>query len=233
MFAHRFSVGGMPLHGKIIELQALIQRHLSAPTPRHDQRWATGVSALDAALDGGLKKGTIVECVSRRLSTGGTSLLHAVLRNAAEEGRWSALIDGNDSFDPQTAGAVVLSSLLWIRCQQVDKAIRSADLLLRDGNLPLIFLDLRSNSAAELRKVADTTWYRLQRAIEPTAATLLALTPHPLIASAHVRLGIDARFDLSALARDPEENLGATQLQLLRKRMQPRLDASIPWAHAG
>ena len=222
----------MPPHGKIIELQTLIQRHLSAPAPRQDRPLATGVVAFDAALDGGLKKGTIVECVSRRLSTGGTSLLYAVLRNAAEQGRWSALIDGNDSFDPQTADPILLSSLLWIRCRQVDKAIRSADLLLRDGNLPLIFLDLRTNNAVELRKVADTTWYRLQRAIEPTPATLLVLTPHPLVASAHVRLGIEAPFDLSAVAGDPEENLRATQLQLLRKRIQPRLDESIGWAQA-
>lgn len=223
----------MPPNGKIIELQTLIQRHLSAPVPRHDQPFPTGISSLDAALDGGLKKGTIVECVSRRLSTGGTSLLHAVLRNAAEQGRWSALIDGNDSFDPQSAGAIVLSSLLWIRCRKVDEAIRSADLLLRDGNLPLIFLDLRTNVAAELRKVPDTTWYRLQRAIEPTSATLVALTPHALLASAHVRLGIDAQFDLSALERDPAQNLRATQLQLLRKRTHPRVDELIRCAQAG
>jgi hypothetical protein len=151
-------------------------------------------------------------------------LLHAIFRNAAEQGRWSALIDGNDSFDPQTAGSTVLSSLLWIRCRKVEEAVRSADLLLRDGNLPLIFLDLRSNHAAELRKVPDTTWFRLQRALEPTFATL--------IASAHVRLAIDAQFDLSALERTSEENLGATRLQLLRKRIPAGLEESLRCAEA-
>jgi hypothetical protein len=222
----------MPPNGKIIELQALIQRHLSTPVTRHDERLPTGVAKLDAALDGGLKKGTILELVSRRFSTGGTSLLHAIFRNAAEQGRWSALIDGNDSFDPQTAGSTVLSSLLWIRCRKVEEAVRSADLLLRDGNLPLIFLDLRSNHAAELRKVPDTTWFRLQRALEPTFATLIALTPRPLIASAHVRLAIDAQFDLSALERTSEENLGATRLQLLRKRIPAGLEESLRCAEA-
>jgi len=223
----------MPANGKIIELQALIQRHLSVPVVRRDEAFATGIAELDAALDGGLQKGTIVELVSRRLSTGGTSFLHAILRNAAEQGRWSALIDGNDCFDPQTAGSTVLSSLLWIRCRKVEEAVRSADLLLRDGNLPFIFLDLRSNPAAELRKLPDTTWFRLQRAIEPTLATLIALTPQPLIASAHVRLGIDANFDLSALAREPEENLRATRLQLLRKRIHREIEDSLRCAEAG
>jgi hypothetical protein len=222
----------MPPNGKIIELQALIQRHLSAPIVRHDQSFATGITQLDAVLDGGLQKGTIIELVSRRLSTGGTSWLHAILRNAANQGRWSALIDGTDSFDPQTAGATVLSSLLWIRCRKVEEAVRSADLLLRDGNLPLIFLDLRGNHPAELRKVPDTTWFRLQRAIEPTFATLIALTPCPLISPAHVRLGIEARFDLSALAREPEENLRATRLQLLRKRSHANVDESLRCAEA-
>src|SRR5436190_10037954 len=122
--------------GKIIELRALIQRHSCAPAARRDEQLATGVSQLDALLDGGFCKGGIVELVSERWSCGGTSLLLTILRHAALEQRWSALIDGSDSFDPQSAGPQVLANLLWIRCRTAADAMRSADLLLRDGNLP-------------------------------------------------------------------------------------------------
>ena len=61
----------------------------------------------------------------------------ALLRHATRERRWSALIDGHDQFDPQSAGSSALSGLLWIRCHTATEAMRSADLLLRDGNLPL------------------------------------------------------------------------------------------------
>lgn len=204
--------------GKLIELRALIQRHLATPPARRDAHLSTNIPALDRVLDGGLWKGGIVELVARHWSCGGTSLLLTILRHAAREHRWSALIDGSDCFDPQSAGPEILSCLLWIRCRGAPEAIRSADLLLRDGNLPLIFLDLRGNRPNELGKIPDSTWYRLQRAIEPTSAAMVVLTPRPLIASAHVRLVVEGRFGLEALNREPEENLREVKLQVARKR---------------
>jgi hypothetical protein len=219
--------------GKIIELRALIQRHQQAPPMRRDGQLATGVSQLDTLLDGGLCKGGIVELVSERWSSGGTSLLLAILRHAALQQRWSALIDGSDSFDPQGAGPEVLANLLWIRCRGAAEAMRSADLLLRDGNLPLIFLDLRGNGGTELRKIPDPTWYRLQRAIEPTSSTMIALTPRVLIASAHARLIVEGHFDLQALHREPAENLREIKLRVTRKRTNHGIPIPSGLAEAG
>ena len=56
-------------------------------------------------------------------------------------------------------------------------AVKAVDLLLRDGNFPLVVLDLVLNDSAELRKIPQTNWYRLQRLVE--AATDRFSRSHP------------------------------------------------------
>lgn len=204
--------------GKIIELRQLIARHLSAPSPRRNGGTPTGVEALDEALEGGLTSGGMVELVCPEKIVGGSSVMLAMLRHLARAGRWAALIDGRDSFDPQSAGAAVLAHLLWIRCRTADEALRAADLLLRDGNLPLVFLDLRDNAAAELRKTPSTTWYRFQRMLEPTALTLLVLTPRALVPCAQARLELSSSFGLEALEAEPSELLRAVRVEARQRR---------------
>ena len=208
----------MAQNGKIIQLQQLIQRHLSAPPARPAARFATGIPAVDTRLDGGLIKGGIVELVSPALSHGATSLLLALLRHTAHEQQWAALIDGSDHFDPQSAGEDVLASLLWVRCRTAPEALRCTDLLLRDGNLPLVVLDLRGNSPAELRRIPDPHWYRLQRALEPAATAFLALTPRAMIPCAHVRLVLHGQLGLEALEHEQEAIVRTLQLELTRQR---------------
>ena len=65
------------------------------------------------------------------------------------------MIDGRDTFDPQSQPPGACDSLLWIRCRAAKDAVRAADLLLRDGNLPLLLIDLEhgSGSLADLRNM--------------------------------------------------------------------------------
>ncbi len=177
----------------------------------------TGLARLDQLLGGGLAKGGITEVVCPFPSSGGSSLIIALLRHTAGQGRWSALIDGSDSFDPASAGAGVLANLLWIRCGQAAEALRSADLLLRDGNLPLVVCDLHGNSPAELRRIPAPHWYRLQRALEPTALAFLALTPRPMIPCTHVRVELQSAFDLEALECEPAALLDRMQFEITRR----------------
>ena len=204
--------------GKIIELRELLARHISAPPVRRDCGTPTGVETVDQALDGGLTPGVIVELVCPAKSVGGSSLMLAMLRHLAGAGRWSALIDGRDTFDPQNAGATVLAHLLWIRCRKAEEALRAADLLLRDGNLPLVFLDLRDNSPAELRKTPGTTWYRFQRMLEPTALALLVLTPRALVPCAQARLQLSSSLGIEALDAEPAELLRSVRVEALQRR---------------
>jgi len=208
----------MAQNHKIIQLQALIQRHRSAPSARPAACLATGVAALDSLLAGGLPNGGIVELVSTTLGKGATSLRLAVLRHASGQQQWTALIDGGDHFDPQSAGPEVLANLLWVRCQSATEAMRSADLLLRDGNLPLVVLDLRGNAAADLRRIPDPHWYRLQRALEPAATAFFALTPRAMIPCAQVRLLLHSHLGLEALELEQEAIVRTLRLEMTRQR---------------
>jgi hypothetical protein len=208
----------MAQNPKIIQLRELVQRHLSAPPARPAARLKTGVAVLDKALAGGLPKGALLEIVCAAPSSGGSSLLLTVLRQAAVRNCWSALIDGCDAFDPASAGDAALAGLLWIRCRTAAEAMRSADLLLRDGNLPLVVLDLRDNPDAELRRIPDPQWYRLQRALEPTATAALAFTPRAMIPCAQARLLLTSHLGLEALECEQDAIVRALRLELTRQR---------------
>ena len=202
----------------ILHLRELIQRHQTAPVPRAAARLESGIASLDETLGGGLPKGALVEIVSALPGCGASSLLVSLLRKSAAASRWSALIDGHDNFDPASAGEAVLSCLLWIRCRTADEALRSADLLLRDGNLPLVVLDLRGNPDAELRRIPTPQWYRLQRAIEPTGTAALILTPRAMIPCAQARLLLQNRLGLDALEDEQESIVRTMRMELTRNR---------------
>ncbi len=208
-------------HAKIIQLRELLAAQFPSAAVRRGAQWATGIAPLDAALGGGLWKGGIVELVAEQPSSGASSLLRGVLAGAATSGLWAGLIDGCDAFDPQSLGPA-LARLLWLRCHHAAEAIQSADLLLRDGNLPLVCLDLHGNPAAELRRITGPTWYRLQRMIEPTAIAFLALTPFALVPCADVRLLLQTRFSLPALEEDPAALWDRLTLHVARQRQVER-----------
>jgi hypothetical protein len=188
---------------EIRRLRELLAQKFPSQASKPHSQLPTGLPILDDPLGGGLRKGGLVELVAERPSSGATSLLRAVLQNAAANGLWAGLIDGRDAFDPASLPPKALDHLLWLRCHTAAEAIQSADLLLRDGNLPLLCLDLHGNPAAELRRITGPQWYRLHRMLEPTAIAFLALTPFATIPCADLRLQLQGRFTLAALEEDP------------------------------
>lgn len=199
------------ISNKTIELQRLLAerlpnlRLLSELEPKKiGPAFPTGISQLDGLLGGGLPKGAITELVNGAQSIGGSLALCSIIRNAHPQ--WVGLIDGRDSFDPVGLG-FDLSRLLWVRCQEAAEALKAADLLLRDGNLPLILLDLAFNPLSQLRKTPATVWYRLQRLVEHQSTAFLALTPRAMISSAKVRLQLHGNFTLADLERSQTELL--------------------------
>jgi RecA/RadA recombinase len=113
-----------------------------------------------------------------------------------------ALIDGRDSFDPQPLGNASLRHLLWVRCNKAFEAIKAADLLLRDGNFPLVIVDLVLNPPEELRKIPQTSWYRLQRLVEPTSAVCLVLTRQSMVGSAQLKIVLGNLWTLETFEKD-------------------------------
>lgn len=201
---------------QILDLRQLLAERFSQPSISIGSPRASGIPALDEITDGGLRPGAITEITSPQFSAGSAFTVHALLHRALQQRSFVALIDGYDSFDPQTAGSARLRHLFWLRCQQAGEAMKAADLLVRDGNFPLVILDLMLNSADELRKIPATHWYRLQRLIEPAPTALLVLSRHHLVASARQQLVLEQRWTLDDLERDDT-------LTCLRPRRRPSL----------
>ncbi len=87
---------------------------------------------------------------------------------------------------------------------------------MRDGNFPLVVLDLVLNASAELRKIPQTSWYRLQRLVEAAPTAFLVLTRESIISSAQLKLSLDNAWTLA----DLEQNHLTARLQILVKRTQ-------------
>ncbi len=191
----------MSSSAKIIQLRELLAARGFATVARQPARLLAGWPALDAAAGDGLPKGDITELHCARH---GGALAVAQLLEAAQRARhFVALIDGSDGFEPASVEAEALARLLWVRCHGAVEAVRAADLILRDGNLPLVLMNLRG--CADAARVPSQAWYRLQRIVEQSGAALLVLTPRPMIPSARVRVALHRTFTLDDLESDRAE----------------------------
>lgn len=195
----------MAASSKLIDLRQLLSERFPQTFAPAADRLATGLPAIDQAIAGGLPKNAITELISPNLSAGSALLIYALLQNAHRDGHFLALVDGRDSFDPQPMGNAQLRNLLWVRCAKAFEAVQAADLLLRDGNFPLVVLDLVLNAPEELRKIPQTNWYRLQRLVEAAPAAFLVLTRASIISSAQLKLTLENAWSLADL-----EKRGAT-----------------------
>ena len=137
---------------------------------------SSGIAALDQ-LVGGLPRGCLTEIYGAR-SSGITSLLQAALAARTANAEACALVDAQDSFDPggaQSAG-VALRQLLWVRCRNVNQALRSVDLLLHGGGFSLVAVDLSTIAERLVRQIPMNFWFRLRRTVENTSTILLVLS---------------------------------------------------------
>jgi hypothetical protein len=198
----------------IVDLRKLLAERFPQSFTSSTLRFATGLPLIDEASGGGLPKSAITELSSPQVSAGSALLLYILLEKAERDRSFLALVDGRDSFDPQPLGNARLGHLLWVRCQKAFEAIQAADLLLRDGNFPLVILDLVLNAPEELRKIPQTSWYRLQRLVEAGPAAFLILTRSSLISSAQLKLSLDNIWRL----RDLEQDCLPARLKILVKR---------------
>jgi hypothetical protein len=175
----------------------------------------TGLAEVDE-MEGGLRRGAVTEVVGP--VSGGSLLISALLLALHAQAAFGALIDGGISFDPQSADPATLPRLLWVRCREMMQAVKAADLLLRDGNLPLIVLDLQNLRARETRKVPASTWHRFQRLAEPGGTALVILSTQPLVEGAQVRIALRQRWTLEAMRRRRSKLLQELRAQVFTRR---------------
>lgn len=212
---------------KLATLRRQLAERFPSPPRIAGRVFPTGLPALDE-IAGGLPLGAVTEIVCSAPSCGGQLLLGQLLATTRAARQRVALIDGSDSFDPTSHSPDLLAHLVWIRCNPTVSsaktsatadALQAADLLARDANFALIVLDLRRAAENELRRTPATQWYRLQRAVEPTDLSLVAITPRATVPSAQLRFTLSASH--SAIALELERPALATALApaLQRQRL--------------
>jgi hypothetical protein len=211
----------MPGSGKIIDLRKLLAQRFPQLPQTATTRLVTGVPLLDRSSGGGLPRAALTELTSPRTTAGSASIIHALIHTAYRDNYFLALIDGRDSFDPCGLDDCSLRHLLWVRCSKASEAIRAADLLLRDGNFPLLMLDLVLNSTEELRKIPQTNWYRFQRLVELVPTACLVLTPSEMVASAQVKLVLENSWNLETLEK--QNAISQIRIDVKRSRFQAEI----------
>jgi len=178
---------------KLRALRGLLAEKFPQPPVRPGGRFAVPLGGGAPPVE--LRRGAVTEAAGPAGS--GALFLDALIAAAARERSLLALVDGAGAWDVEEGGAS--GRLLWVACREAGAALKAADLLLRDGNLPLVVLDLQMNPPAQLRRIPPATWYRFQRIVEPSATAFVVLTPRPMVASAAERLSFQTRWTLDAL----------------------------------
>jgi hypothetical protein len=169
----------MSINALRARVESSLAGRIAAPFAYRDRRVvdtaSCGIPEIDR-LAGGLPRGGLTEICGPPCS-GRTSLLLAALAARTAQAEVCALVDGRDGFDPQAAEAagVRLEQLLWVRCQEIEQALRATDLLLRGGGFGLIAVDLADIEPKTVRGVPLNVWFRFRRAVEDTPAILLLL----------------------------------------------------------
>jgi hypothetical protein len=194
----------MGASNKMVHLRKLLAERFPQTQLSPGATISTGLACIDRAIGGGLPKGVITELISPPPSVGSASLIHALLHAAYRDRYFIALVDGRDSFDPSVSGGLgnsCLRNLLWVRCRKAIEAIKAADLLLRDGNFPLVIVDLILNAREDL-KIPQTSWYRLQRLVETAPTACLVLTRQSMISSAQLKIVLENSSTLKTFEED-------------------------------
>jgi hypothetical protein len=171
------------------KLDRTLTTAMPPPDPHDEYAVApTGITALDAHLEGGFPRGQLSELVGRR-SSGRASVLLQAMAAATARGELVALVDALDMLDVESASAagIDLDRLLWIRghavvnpgfCRDLnqralEQAIRAFALVLQAGNFGLVVFDAGEAPPEALRRLPFTTWLRLQRMVEGTETACL------------------------------------------------------------
>jgi hypothetical protein len=210
----------MAASGKIVDLRKLLAERFPQPPFSVVTRLVTGLSFVDQTIGGGLPKGAITELISPQISAGSASFIQALLQAAHRDRYFLALIDGRDSFDPSALSELDnarLRNLLWVRCSKALEAVKAADLLLRDGNFPLLIIDLVFNSPEELRKIPQTTWYRFQRLVESAPTACLVLSRHGMVSSAQFKIVLENSWCLETF--EEAEAISRLQMRVQRSHL--------------
>jgi recombination protein RecA len=126
---------------------------------------------------GEIPRGALTE-IAGPASSGRTALLYSLFAAASSGQEFCALLDAEDTFDPESASAagVQLSQVLWVRCGgNVERALKAADMLAQAGGFGLVAIDLGDTPGKVVRHIPLAAWFRLRQAVENTRTALIVV----------------------------------------------------------
>jgi hypothetical protein len=138
---------------------------------------------------------------------------------------------------------VELKQLLWVRCRNIDQALRATDLLLQGRGFGLIAVDLSDIPQETIRHVPLHVWFRFRRAVEDSPTVLMLLEQESnakTCASLVLRLGAERAH--WSLTPGPDTNAAhflrhpaaclfdslEARAEVLSCRMEPSANEIIP-----
>lgn len=208
---------------KVDELRALLFERFpeSRPTaPVFQSVLSTGIKTWDA-LTGGLRRGEVSEVCGY---FGSTSLVLEKLLAAATQAGWlGAWVDAGDALEVADWNEEMLRRMVWVRCPDTPTAMRAADLLLRDGNLCWVVLDLQCCPLRALRKIPAHHWHRFHRLTNHHQTALVVLSPAPLVEGTRVRIVGPSPWPLDSLCSERNPLHGLNQLRVHIRGLPPSL----------
>ena len=206
----------MTAHARIIAFRDLLRAKFpEAHAPHQTAGEITGGIQLVG--------GAISEVVAAHPGAGAGLLLAAWIESCPDAVRAPvALIDGADSFDPLSVPREVLPRLLWLRCRDPQNAVRAADLLLRDGNIPRVLLDLQFCQVRAVRQISAQAWHRLRLLAEKSGVAFAAVTSFQTVPCARMRLLLEQPHSLEALDTPRTELLSRLNVRVTHRGALPQ-----------
>lgn len=199
---------------RLIELRRVLAEKFPTEPPPKIGVIGTGIEAIDR-VEGGLRLGATTEFSGS--ASGNSLVLAALLSMLIKEQRLGALVDCGSFFDPGSFQATALKRLLWVRCGSASEAVKAADLLLRDGNLSLLMLDLQGANMRRLGTPAST-WHRFQRVGEQGTMALAVFTPQPMVEGASVKVATELQWNFESIADRRVEILSRLRARVSARR---------------
>jgi len=200
---------------RLIALQAVLAEKFPSVPVRQPGVLPTGIEAIDR-VEGGLRLGAMTEISGT--PAGSSLLLAAMLAALAKEKRIGALVDCGNFFDPGSFQPTCLKRLLWVRCGLPAEAVKAADLLLRDGNLSLLVIDLQGIGLRGAVRIPANTWHRFQRVVEQGNMALAVFSQRPMVEGASVRISLDWQWNFPSLADRRTELLAGLSARVSSRR---------------
>lgn len=157
--------------------------------------------------------GKLVELVSPEATVGAGLILLHLSQQAQGPLAW---VDAADGLDLASLPMELRQRVLWLRAQGVNDSLKAADMLLRDGNLQTVLLDLRLVPERQLHGLPSSIWHRLRMLAEKAHAGVAVFTPFQTVGCAAARWSVKGAFDLNSLQHERDVLRG--QLQAIPRR---------------